>query len=129
MALSFLYLAFVRVLQLIRLWGRSQEDLAIEVVALRHEVAVLGRQVSRPALRWPDRAVLAGLSQFRRLAENASSSSPRTCSVGTGLSCDGNGPTHIDGPDDRCCPPAPFPWFFAWPGRIPPGDTGGFTGS
>jgi putative transposase len=62
-ALSFLYLAFVRVLQLIRLSGRRQEDLAIEVVILRHEVAVLRRQVTRPALRWPDRAVLAGLSR------------------------------------------------------------------
>ena len=63
MALSFVYLAFVRLLQLVRLsWGR-QEDLAIEVVVLRHEVAVLRRQVTRPALRWPDRAVLAGLSR------------------------------------------------------------------
>ena len=63
MALSFVYMAFVRVLQLIRLSWSSQEDLAIEVVVLRHEVAVLRRQVTRPALRWPDRAVLAGLSQ------------------------------------------------------------------
>jgi hypothetical protein len=34
-ALSFLYLAFVRVLQLIRLSWSRQEDLAIEVVVLR----------------------------------------------------------------------------------------------
>ena len=63
MALSFLYLAFVRVLQLIRLSWRSQEDLAIEIVVLRHEVAVLRRKVTRPALRQADRAVLAGLTQ------------------------------------------------------------------
>ncbi|MGO8872785.1 MAG: hypothetical protein ACLQPH_15545 [Acidimicrobiales bacterium] len=44
MALSFLYLAFVRTLQL--LWrNRSDDnDLTIEVVMLRHEVAVLRRQ-------------------------------------------------------------------------------------
>ena len=61
MALSFLYRAFVRVLQLIRLSCRKDTDLAIEVVMLRHEVAVLRRQVHRPALQPADRAVLAGL--------------------------------------------------------------------
>jgi hypothetical protein len=40
-ALSFLYLAFVRVLRLIRLLRRDCDKLAIEVVVLRHEVAVL----------------------------------------------------------------------------------------
>ncbi|MGO8860968.1 MAG: integrase [Polyangiaceae bacterium] len=62
MVLSFLYLAFVRMVQLVRLSCRTQDDLAIEVVVLRHEVAVLRRQVDRPALRPPDRALLAGLS-------------------------------------------------------------------
>jgi hypothetical protein len=64
MALSFLYLTFVRLLELIRLQGRDATDLAIEVVILRHEVAVLRRQVVRPALRPPDRALLAGLSPY-----------------------------------------------------------------
>jgi len=41
MTLSFLYWAFCRVLQLIRLIGRSDTDLAVEVVMLRHEVGVL----------------------------------------------------------------------------------------
>ena len=35
MALSFLYLAFVRVLQLVRLMRRKDEQLAIEVLMLR----------------------------------------------------------------------------------------------
>ncbi len=64
MALSFLYRAFCRVLQLVRLIGRRDTDLAIEVVLLRHEVAVLRRQVQRPALELPDRAVLAGLARL-----------------------------------------------------------------
>jgi putative transposase len=62
MVLSFLYLAFVRVLELLRLQRRNAGDLAIEVIVLRHEVEVLRRQVTRPALRPADRALLAGLS-------------------------------------------------------------------
>ena len=44
--------------------SRSDTDLAIEVVMLRHEVAVLRRQVHRPALEPADRAVLAGLARL-----------------------------------------------------------------
>ncbi|MDQ2736550.1 MAG: hypothetical protein M3Y55_16525 [Pseudomonadota bacterium] len=64
MALSFLYIGFVRLLQLARLSRRGHEDLAIEVVMLRHEVSVLRRQIVRPALQPSDRAVLAGLSRL-----------------------------------------------------------------
>src|ERR1019366_9714903 len=64
MALSFLYVAFVRILQLVLLGRRDSDELAVEVVMLRHEVAVLRRQVVRPALRPPDRALLAGLSRL-----------------------------------------------------------------
>src|SRR5450631_2186129 len=64
MALSFLYLAFTRILQLSRLNRSASGDLAIEVVMLRHEVAVLRRQVVRPALGPQDRALLTGLSRL-----------------------------------------------------------------
>jgi transposase InsO family protein len=62
--LSFLYRAFCRVLQLVRLTRRSDSDLAIEVVMLRHEMAVLRRQIHRPVLQPADRAVLAGLARL-----------------------------------------------------------------
>ncbi|MHB8329216.1 MAG: integrase [Acidimicrobiales bacterium] len=64
MALSFLYVALIRMVQLVRPSCRAQDDLAIEVVMLRHEVAVLRRQVDRPALQAADRALLAGLSRL-----------------------------------------------------------------
>ena len=59
MALSLLYLAFLRTIQILCLQRSDDADLAIEVVILRPEVAVLRRQVARPALRPSDRALLA----------------------------------------------------------------------
>jgi len=60
MALTLLYLAFVPTLQFLRLSRRDYNQLAVEVVMLRHQVAVLRRQVTRPALQPPGRALLAG---------------------------------------------------------------------
>ena len=130
MALSFVYVAFVRLLQLVRLSRSDPEDLAIEVVVLRHEVAVLRRQVTRPVLRWADRAVLAGLSQLLSATHRKRFFvSPRLRTGGIGISFDENGPTHINARGDRRCRRAPFPWLFGWPRRTQPGDTGGFTGN
>jgi hypothetical protein len=64
MALTFFYVAFVRILQVLRLQRSERDELAIEVVMLRHEVAVLRRQVARPFLEPSDRALLAGLSRL-----------------------------------------------------------------
>ena len=64
MALSLLYLAFLRTIEFLCRRRSDKSDLAIEVVMLRHEVAVLRRQVDRPALRPSDRALLAGLSRL-----------------------------------------------------------------
>ena len=64
MALSFLYLGFIRVAQLVKLLRAENSELAIEIVVLRDEVAVLRRQVIRPALQAHDRALLAGLSRL-----------------------------------------------------------------
>ena len=63
-ALSFLYVAFVRMLEMVRLRWRDRDQLAVEVVVLRHQVAVLGRQVTRPACRPGDRAILTAFSRL-----------------------------------------------------------------
>jgi putative transposase len=62
MALTFLYRAFCRILQILRRLGQDRTELAGEVVMLRHEVTVLRRQISRPSLQPADRAILAGLA-------------------------------------------------------------------
>src|SRR3974390_877204 len=48
----------------VQLNRRDSDKLAIEVVMLRHEVAVFRRQGTRPALDPTDRALLAGLSRL-----------------------------------------------------------------
>ena len=61
MSLRLLYLIFVRLCGWLVLLGHSSVSKDIELLVLRHEVAVLRRTRPRPQLDWADRAVLAAL--------------------------------------------------------------------
>ena len=63
MLLSVLYAALHRVLQLFFLLFRPTEYKELEVVVLRHELAVLRRGVKRPPLRAADRWFLAAAAR------------------------------------------------------------------
>jgi putative transposase len=62
MALSFLYLTTRRFLRVLLGSLRSEHAKDVEVAVLRHQLAVLRRQVTRPEFRPADRAILAMLS-------------------------------------------------------------------
>jgi putative transposase len=64
-SLRLLYLIFRQVLGLVLLLGRTSSAKDVELLVLRHEVALLRRTNPRPQLDWADRAVLAAL--VRRL--------------------------------------------------------------
>ncbi len=62
--LRLLYLIFEQVLGLLLLMGRTSSAKDVELLVLRHEVAVLRRANPRPRLDWADRAIFATLTRW-----------------------------------------------------------------
>jgi putative transposase len=63
MLLSFASLAFSAVLKLLLERRRSEVAKHVELMVLRHQLVVLGRQAGRPSLRPAGRVFLAALAQ------------------------------------------------------------------
>ena len=64
MSIRFAYLAVLRVFGWLALLARSDRAKDAEILILRHQVAVLRRQVKTPGLSWAGRAILAALARL-----------------------------------------------------------------
>src|SRR6478752_6070051 len=119
-SLRFLYLIFRQVLGLVLLSCRSSSAKDIELLVLRHEVAVLRRINPRPRLDWADRAVFAALVRRlpRACAAIAWSARTRSC-AGIGASYAEDGPTRTGPAVHRSAPH----WSYGWRRRTRTGDT------
>ena len=76
-SLRLVYLVFDRLLGWLTLLGRTSSSKDVELLVLRHEVAILRRTNPKPRLDWADRTVFAAL--IRRLPAVLRGARHETC--------------------------------------------------
>jgi putative transposase len=64
MAVKLIYQMFAKLLSWMVLHARSNAANEIEILVLRHQLAVLQRRTPRPQISWSDRAVITALARL-----------------------------------------------------------------
>jgi hypothetical protein len=96
------YLTLCRSIQLLVLLARGDAAKDLEILVLRHQLAVLRRQTPRPKLEAADRALMAAISRvLPRSRCPASSSGRRRCCDDTDAWSPAPGPSRTIRPDDH----------------------------
>ena len=62
--MKLIYQTFAKLLSWMVLHARSDTTNEIEILVLRHQLAVLQRRTSRPRISWNDRAMITALAQL-----------------------------------------------------------------
>ena len=108
---------------LARLTVRSGRSKDLEIIVLRHQLAVLRRQVDRPEITDADRSLLAALAAaLPRPSRAGWLVTPDTC-AGTAAASPGTGPNHSDRRAGRRPQQSFADSHCASQPRIRPGDT------
>ncbi len=99
---TFAYLTLCRSIQLLVLLARGDAAKDLELLVLRHQLAVLRRQTPRPRLEPADRALLAAVSRvLPRGRWSCFFVQPETLLRWHGGWSPGRGPTRTAGQDDH----------------------------
>ena len=105
MAVKLVYQMFTKLLSWMVLHARSDTANEIEILVLRHQLAVLQRRTPRPQISWTDRAVISALARLLppRRRRGFLITPPRSC-AGAATSSAAAGPPHTRGPGRPAIP-------------------------
>ena len=125
MELKLIYLMFTKLLGWMVLRISSDTTKDIEILVLRHQLAVLHRRTPRPRMSWADRAIVAAFAQLLPARRRRGLIvTPPPSYAGTANSSPVAGPPRLSA---RVVPPYPLDcarWSYAWPPKIRPGGIG-----